>query len=674
MLPRHEIEARGEPMAVHFVEIVPRRGPATVQDHGRIRRSEAPALLGALLILSACAAPGAETRAMAQVEGNLVLDGVPEVPPDVVERVRPYLETRSADVRGISTDGTKLLVTTRFGETAQLHWVASPMGARTQLTFAADPIGLGALVPGNDRTILYLSDRGGDENYQIHRMALDAETVRLTDGKSRHPEMALSLDGERVAFNGNARNGRDMDIYVAAARGGSTPDLFLERQGHWAPLAWSRDGTELLLRHYVSIADSPLYAASLATKQVERVTPEAPAGYRDAAFGERTLYVTSDREGDRVELYALDRAAKTWTPLSRHVPWNVEQIEISGDAKTLAYVTNEDGYSVLRLLDLAARKEVIVSDLPRGVISTILFARDAPVLAIGLSSPTRTNDAYTYDLARRTLTRWTESELGGLDARRFVEPTLERYRSFDGEEIPVFTYLPEGPGPFPLIIDIHGGPEAQARPWFLPLTQLLVASGYAVMIPNVRGSDGYGKRYLGLDDGMQRMGAVKDIGALLDFAAGRPDIDRARVGVFGGSYGGFMVLASLAEYPERIRAGVEIVGISSFVTFLENTSEYRRDLRRVEYGDERDPKMRAFLESISPATNAHRISSALFVAQGANDPRVPASESLQIVEKVRAAGHPVWSMLAKNEGHGFRFKENRTRFALLTLLFFQQHL
>ncbi|MFW5660770.1 MAG: alpha/beta hydrolase family protein [Oceanicaulis sp.] len=256
--------------------------------------------------------------------------------------------------------------------------------------------------------------------------------------------------------------------------------------------------------------------------------------------------------------------------------------------------------------------------------------------------------------------RWTQSEVGGLDASSFVEPELITYESFDGLEIPGFYYRAEGEGPRPVIIDIHGGPESQERPGFNTSIQYWVNElGVSVITPNVRGSSGYGKDYVAMDNGFNREDSVRDIGALLDWVAGQPELDSERVVVYGGSYGGYMVLASMTHYSDRLAGGINIVGISNFVTFLENTNGYRRDLRRAEYGDERDPEMRAHLEAISPANQAERITAPLFIIQGANDPRVPASEAEQILAAVRAEGGDPWYLLALDEGHGFAKKSNR---------------
>lgn len=622
--------------------------------------------------------PPAETPAVEDTR-TVVLDNCPDVPSELRARLNQFLNTRSASLAGLASDGSSVMVLTRFAETAQLHEVASPMGARRQLTFTEEPVRRAQNIPGDPNGVLLLADVGGAEDYQIFRLdRREGRITRLTDGESRHESWVLSKDGKRIAFNNNARNGRDVDVYVADLDDLANARRVTELEGNYYPLDFSRDGTKLLVAHYVSINDTRLYVADLSSGTLTRITPEEPAaGYRTARFGERAdqIYVATDRDGEHVELYEVSLGDDQWRPLSRSIPWNVEEIALSHDGRTLAFTTNEDGYSVLRLLDTRSRRITEVTDLPRGLIGGLVFAEAAPVLGMTLLGATRTGDAFTYDLRRRRLTRWTESEVGGLDTSTLIEPTLFRYPSFDEREIPAFYYRPRGEGPFPVLVMIHGGPEAQARPRFSPLTQYLATElGVAVLVPNVRGSDGYGKTYLTLDNGRLREDSVRDIGALLDWIAEQPELDQERVAVYGGSYGGYMVLASLVHFGERLRAGVDIVGISDFVTFLTNTRGYRQDLRRAEYGDERDPEMRAHLESISPLRRASSIRSALFVAHGANDPRVPVSEAEQLVEAVREAGQEVWYMLARNEGHGFRRKENSDLFMQLTVMFLERHL
>jgi dipeptidyl aminopeptidase/acylaminoacyl peptidase len=318
-----------------------------------------------------------------------------------------------------------------------------------------------------------------------------------------------------------------------------------------------------------------------------------------------------------------------------------------------------------------------------GVFGAGAFSPDGQRLALSVNGATSPSDAYVIDLRQRTATRWTQSEIGGLDASKFVTPTLIRYPTFDTVDgrtrtIPAFFYRPANVPAgrrVPVVISIHGGPESQAFPTFNPTAQFLALElGVAMLVPNVRGSSGYGRSYLALDNVARREDAVRDIGALLDWIAREPGLDASRVGVIGGSYGGYMVLASLTHFPDRIRAGGSTVGLSHFRSFLENTESYRRDLRRAEYGDERDPEVAALFERISPLNRADRITSRLFVAQGRNDPRVPWTESEQIVRAVRANGRPAWYLLFLDEGHGFRKKANADYFGAATMLFWQRHL
>jgi dipeptidyl aminopeptidase/acylaminoacyl peptidase len=326
-----------------------------------------------------------------------------------------------------------------------------------------------------------------------------------------------------------------------------------------------------------------------------------------------------------------------------------------------------------------------VEGVPTGLVGGLTFSPDGWKLGMTLNTARTPSDSFILNLGRGaleygSLERWTFSEVGGLDTEKFIEPTLVHFPTFDSddggpESIPAWLYKPEGEGPFPVVISIHGGPESQSRPSFSSTYQMWLKNlGVAVLVPNVRGSSGYGKHYMGLDNGMLREDSVRDIGAALDWIAGREDLDQERVAVFGGSYGGYMVLASAVHYSDRLKAAVDIVGISSFVTFLENTQDYRRDSRRAEYGDEREPAMRAHMEKISPLNRVQDIRVPMFVVQGQNDPRVPVTEAEQIVAALRTAGQPVWYMNALNEGHGYQKKENRDVYQQATVLFFREQL
>ncbi|MCG8422130.1 MAG: alpha/beta fold hydrolase [Proteobacteria bacterium] len=609
---------------------------------------------------------------------TLRLEGTPPIPDALRVRMGQYLNTRPASLTDVSDDGQRVLITTRFAETRQVHLVTGPMGARTQLTFGDEPASYGRFVPGDRDAVLYSADVGGNEQYQIFRLDLrTGRSTRLTDSEARNKAPKWSRDGRFIAYSSNSRNKRDFDVWLANGRDPASARMLVEGKGDWYPIDWSADASKLLVGEYISINESRLYAVDVATKKITRISPEGRASYRTACFGRngQTVYVASDRDGEFSVLYETDITGSAFRPLTGQLHWDVESVALSPDGRKLAFTINRGGISALHVLDTQKRRIRPIKGVPKGTISGLRYAAKVDIVAFTLRNSTRPGDVYTYHVGSGKLTRFTAGEMGGLDSDSLIEPTLIEFESFDGRKIPAFYFRPKGEGPFPVVVRIHGGPEGQARPKFYPFVQYLLAeSRIAVLIPNVRGSAGYGKTYLTLDNGKKREDSVKDIGALLDWIAARPELDAARVGVIGGSYGGYMVLSSLIHFGDRIAAGVDIVGISNFVTFLQNTRAYRRDLRRAEYGDERDPEMREFLHRISPTTQVARLNTPLFVAQGLNDPRVPASESEQIVKAVRDAGHDVWYLLAKNEGHGFLRKTNHDIFTLLSVMFMEKHL
>ncbi len=633
------------------------------------------------------ARPPAPVAATGRIErGNLVLDGVPEHDPAIAAKLEDWLAGRGASFRDFLPDGG-ILVSTRFGDADQLHRVAMPLGAREQLTFYPEPTG-GALVPqsADAAGFAFLKDRGGDENAQVyfHRLA-DRNVRLLTDGRALHGALAWSRDGRRLAFHGNGRDGVSYDIYVTDVAAGTPPRFLVAGQDRQLqPLDWSPDGRRLLVRHNVSANESHLYLAdtesgALSPLPTTALPGAAPTPPPNGGNGDRVaigparfsadgsgVWFVSDVGSEFARLLYMDLASGvSREPFPGPASWDVEDLEVSADGRWLAWTTNEDGISRLKLYDLGARRELRPANLPDGVIGNLRFDRSGRRLGLTLDTPQQPRDAWVLEIERGELVRWTRSELGPIDPARFVPAELVRYPTWDrvgGQPrmVPAFVWKPRTPGPHPVLIDIHGGPEAQARPNYSAFTQFLVNElGYAVVAPNVRGSSGYGKTYLKLDNGALREDSVRDIGSLLVWVVAQRDLDARRVVVSGGSYGGFMALASMVNYGDRLRGGVSVVGISNFVSFLQNTSAYRRDLRRVEYGDERDPRMRAVLQRISPLTSASMIRKPLLVVQGLNDPRVPASESEQMVAKIRANRGEVWYLAAKDEGHGFRKKTNR---------------
>jgi dipeptidyl aminopeptidase/acylaminoacyl peptidase len=642
----------------------------------------------ALTLLAAQAPAPAPTAAPTGIPGmtavsgrpNLLQTGVAPVPEKLWQRAEQLLEARSARLLDVSSSGDSVLLTTRFGQTMQLHVVDRAMGARTQVTFGREPVTSGAFQPGDPMVVYYRRDVGGSENWQVYR--LDRRTGHsdlLTDGKSRHEALVLSPDGRRLAYDGTGRNGKDTDVYVAdTARPREARRLF-EAEGTWQPLDFSRDGSQLLVRRYRSIADSDLFLVDVATGARRALTPssgKASVGAARFSHDGKAVYLVTDRHGDFSELYRLDLAdpAAPPRPLTRTLRWNVEGLAVARDGSRVALTVNADGASRLYFLEPRSGK-LVSAELPQGVASTLRFPAAKPgSLFLGLATPRSPGDVWQATPGKKGLVRWTASEVGGIDPATLAEPALVRYPSRDGTSIPAWLYLPPGQGKRPVVVSWHGGPEGQERPNFQPVAQLLVQGGIAVLIPNVRGSDGYGKAYLAMDDGVKREDALGDIGATLDWIATRPELDPTRVGVFGRSYGGYMVLATAAFYPSRIRSAVDVVGISSIPTFLESTAPYRRDLRRAEYGDERDPAVRAVQERISPLNKVGDIAASLYVIQGKNDPRVPQSEAEQIVAAVQGKGKEVWYLLALDEGHGFQKKENRDYLIVTVVAFLERTL
>lgn len=634
----------------------------------------APILIALVLVASAAAAQKREV-------GNLVLDDVPDVPKRIAERQQQYLSARGATFLDWEPTGAGMLIHTRFGDVAQVHHVAQPGGDRRQLTFFAEPVTNAVYAAKRpDRGFFFRMDTGGGEAYQYYwfERATGQHTL-VTDGTSRNQSFLPSRRGDRFAYASTRRNKKDFDIWVMDGFDGRTAKLVKQVEGQWAPLAWSPDDAKLLLKRYVSINESYLEILDLVsgTSTPVNAQPGKRIAYAAAAFGRGgdSVYYASDEDAEFQRLVRHDLKTGRKTVLTPDLPWDVTNLVVSDDGAFIAYVVNEGGASALYLAPLASKFAPQRITLPKGVIGNLAFDRQSKRLGFTLSTAQSPSDAFSVDVRTRKLVRWTESEVGGLNPAVFVAPELITYHSFDGKPIQAWYYRPRKEGPVPVVIAIHGGPEAQATAAFNPIVQYWVNElGVAVLQPNVRGSAGYGKSFLLLDNGDKREDSVKDIGHLLYFIADRPELDASRVAVYGGSYGGYMVLASLVHFGSRIKCGVDVVGISNFVTFLERTEAYRRDLRRAEYGDERDPAMRKHLQAISPTTNAKKIDKPLFVVQGANDPRVPAFEAEQIVKTVRSAGRRVWYMLAKDEGHGFQKKQNRDAFVNAVGLFFEEHL
>ena len=609
-----------------------------------------------------CLAPLHAEQAPERVQqGNLVMENIPEIPPQVRDRLRQYQNVRSASFSDFAPGGG-MYILTRFGETSQIHHVAHPMGKRRQITFYDERTGGARVRPDESGQFMFTRDVGGDEFFQGFLFDPTRGTAtQFTEAETRNQGLTWAPDGSQVAWSSATWEQPDYTIWIADPSDPASRRKLVQAEGATVPREWAPDGTQLLLGRYLSINETRLFLLDLESADLRQINPDYQVAYGAARFSAdgSELFVVSDADSEFRRILAINLESDAYRVIAEH-PWDIESMDLSPNGKLLAYTINAGGISEMHLLDLETGQTRTGPELPVGRIGGLRFSPDGELLGFSHSYAGSPGDAWTYAPASGELQRWTESEVGGLDTSRFRAPELIHYESFDGLEVPAFVHRPEGSGPHPVIVSIHGGPESQARPGFSSTFQYWIHElGTAVVVPNVRGSSGYGNEYVNLDNVFLRENSVFDIGALLDWIAEQPELDADRVVVYGGSYGGYMVLASLMHYSDRLAGGINIVGISNFVTFLENTAGYRRDLRRAEYGDERDPEVREFLESISPSNNAERITAPLFIIQGANDPRVPASEAEQILEAVRAAGGDPWYLLALDEGHGFARQSNR---------------
>ena len=633
-----------------------------------------------LLLIAALALPMTPLFADAPKPEALLADGLPAIPDELPVQTRPYMEFRTASFAGWHPTDKSMLVATRFANTTQIHRVAGPMMARKQISFEAEPVSNGQWAPQTGDVLIVQKDVGGGEFFQLYALR-DGKLDLLTDGKSRNAFNAWSQDGELVGYSSTRRNGTDSDLYVMNPRDPSTNKMVAQVQGGgWAISDFAPDKKTAIVSQYRSVTNVDMSSLDLASGQMTPIGDHQ----KDVAIGgaefapDGTLWVTSDEGADFQRLGTMDIKTGAFTPRGPTEKWDVEAFDISPDGSFIVCATNEAGVSKVKILDIKTGGARVVQGLPAGIVGSFNIAEWGDI-GITFTSARSAADAYSIDPKSLKVTRWTESETGGLDVTKNVEPELMTIKSFDGLQVSGLLYRPDPvkfPGKRPMLMNVHGGPEGQSRPGFQGRSNyLLNEMGVAIFYPNVRGSTGYGKNFVGLDNGpFKRENSVKDMGAFLSALGKDASLDASRFGLAGGSYGGYMCYAAAVQFRDKLRATNCVVAISNFVTFLENTQSYRRDLRRVEYGDERDPAQRAKLLEISPLTRVAEITKPMFVVTGGNDPRVPASEADQIVKAIRDKGGVAWHLLGKNEGHGFAKKENVDYQFWASLMFWKQNL
>ena len=651
------------------------------------------------LLATACSAPAPKNADPGEVlppPAALKMSGVEPVPQALVRAVGGYANFRGVRLLDWQPQGRGLLVAFERGGRAQLHELDAAGAPLRPLTSANEPTRSGSYVPAQPRLIVFERDKGGDEAALIYRLdpASNVETPLTDPGRrySRGPFnqagtafFAVSVPLDRSAAGGTLEQaGSSVTtevLRIDPVAGTSTRVVTLPGTG-WDVEDVSLDERMLLLLRYRSATDAEVWSFEIGQSAPQRLLPrtgEATAYYDQASFAfDGSIFVVTDRASEFRQLVRFEPSSGNFEPVTGDLHWDVDRVDRSTDRRTFAIVTNEGGLGVARTVDAASRRVAVVPSPAGASVNAAQLSPDGRQLALAFSSSSSPSSVSVVDLATRTTTPWASADTAGVDTSRFGVTEVINWTSFDGRQISGLITRPDAArfrGKRPVLIDIHGGPEAQARLGFLGRNNYLVNElGIAVITPNVRGSSGFGKSFLALDDGRKREDAVRDIGSLLDWIGKQPDLDATRIAVYGGSYGGYMVYAVAVHYSARIRAAISVVGISHFVSFLEHTETYRRDLRRVEYGDERDPEMRTFLDGISPLTNAARIKVPLFVMHGRNDPRVPVAEAEQVVRTVAENGIPVWSMIADNEGHGFAKKENADYAFYARVLFLRRYL
>lgn len=667
------------------------------------------ASLAAALLLVACAVPdpnaGADkSKAAAPApepsfapNPNLFVQGIPPVPVSLVNQVAKYTDFRGHGFVDWHPSRREMIVAHRKAgaSTAQLFRVASPLAEPEQLTDFADPVTTASYEPRDGKYLVFERSTGGNEAAQIFRLDLESRQVALlTEPSEKHNiegwmHKTSRLLVSSVPLDKTAKAGtRETITQTLSIMDPANPTAkkrLAELEGTgWGVGGVSWDDRQIALYRYISANESQVWLLNVANGRLTQVLPAAgakervfymPVGFKRDNSG---LFVLSDRDGEFRQLSYYRLATRRFTPITGHIPWDVEGGTMTDDGTLLAVRINADGREELRLFDAANLKELPAPKVPAGSVNLASFHRKLNQLALSVDSTKGPNQIYTLEPKGGEVQQWTRAYApAGVDTTTFPDQQIVRWPSFDGRTISGLLTMPPArfTGKRPVLINIHGGPEGQSTVGFLGRQNYFLNElGVAVIEPNVRGSSGYGKTFLALDNGTKREDSVRDIGALLDWIATQPNLDAQRVLVAGGSYGGYMSLAVSTHYADRIAGAIDVVGISNFVTFLQNTESYRRDLRRVEYGDERDPAMREFLTRISPLTNAHRITKPLFVVQGKNDPRVPVGEAEQIVARARENKTPVWYLRAENEGHGFARKENADFYFYATVMFVQQTL
>ncbi len=608
---------------------------------------------------------------------NLYAESIPMPSLDLVNSVKAYTEFRSASLMSVHPKTNQLYISTRFGNTAQIHQVSFPLGDRKQMTFFEDAPKEIVFEPTKGEYFLFSKDNGGNEFGQLYRYDLrNKVSIQLTNNlRSQNGNCMFNRSGNKIVFSSTMRNGADRDFYTMDPLSPDNKKMIVENKGGgWSIADWSDDEQTILINEGLSVSQSNIWIGDCIKGTKTVLQTDTGVVYTGLQFSKdkKHVYILTNKNSEYAYPALLDLSSKKITALLTPIKWDVNSYEINHLETKASFVVNENGISKLYIQDLTNKKITPVDQIPIGTIGKTKWSADNNNLFITLGTFNSGNDVYQLNTTTNKLIRWTESELGDMNLTALKAPQLIQWKSFDSLRISGFLYQanPKFIGKRPVIINIHGGPEGQSLPNFLGRNNYYTNElGISIIYPNVRGSVGYGKTFTDLDNNYSRENSVKDIGALIDWIATQPALDADRIMITGGSYGGYMTLACAFHYNDKIRCALDVVGISNFNTFLKNTESYRRDLRRVEYGDERDSSMAAFFEKISPLNHTNKITKPLFIVQGKNDPRVPYTEARQMADKIKSNGGNIWFLMANDEGHGFGKKNNQDFQFYSTIMF-----
>jgi dipeptidyl aminopeptidase/acylaminoacyl peptidase len=618
-------------------------------------------LLRSAFVVLAASALAAQAGTV-PVPRSVTAEGVPPIPDRIAQRLGPYSEFTRASLLSWHPSRPQLLVSAPAGPVTQVHIVEKPGAAPRPVTRLAPGVS-GPAWSVND-ALIYRHDPTAKETHQLWRLDPGAaDAVLLTDGTSRNGIPVVAPRSGRLAFDSNRRNGKDRDIYVLDPKDPSSARVLAEVSGSWEAKAWSPDERSLLLLEMLPGNDTALWMLDVESGNRTLLSPPGSWTWSDPQFGPdgRTVYAVSDLRAEVPRVWRLQRG--DWSALTGPAE-PVEAIALSPDGKTLAVSVDRHAASRIELLDTATLKPRVTPGLPAGQLAppgsprglrALQWSPDGTEVAFTFGSVRTMADVFSINVQSGRVTRWTESTVGGVDPATLPEPEIVRWKSFDGRMISGVLYRPPArfTGPRPVMINIHGGPnDVRERPRFQGRSAYFLNElGITIIYPNVRGSYGFGRAFEKLDDGVNREDAVRDIGALLDWIASHASLDSKRVMVTGASYGGYMAYAAALHYPGRIRCAFAAAAISDFVSYLEGTEPGRQDDRRGEYGDERDPAVRAVLSKISPVAQAATLKVPLMIAHGRQDARVPVTQAETMARAAAANGVPLWLVLYENEGH-----------------------